>query len=134
MAGLDRMYDTRGDIENYIEQKIRELLEESMNEYQDPNWVQAATLFNQLIVPLGDYIMGGLAKLAQDIVNFAEQNNVQAIYQDIPGLYNQKIVDGKSIENDKLPEKKQVIKYDEIVENIKKWIENQKKREKEFNT
>ena len=134
MAGLDEMYDARGDIENYIEQKIRDLLEKSMNEYQDPNWVQAATLFKQLIVPLDDYIMGGLVKLAQDIVNIAEQNNTQAIYQDIPGLYNQKIVDGKSIENDKLPDNIQVIKYDEIVDNIKKWIENQKKREKEFNT
>ena len=134
MAGLDNMYDARGDIENYIEQKIRDLLEKSMNEYQDPNWVQAATLFKQLIVPLDYYKMGGLAKLAQDIVNFAEQNNTQVIYQDIPGLYNQKIVDGKSIENDKLPDNIQVIKYDEIVDNIKKWIENQKKLKKEFNT
>ena len=31
MAVLDRMYDTRGDIENYIEQKIGELLEEPMS-------------------------------------------------------------------------------------------------------
>jgi len=133
MAGLDRMYDTRGDIENYIEQKIRDLLEESMNEYQDPNWVQAATLFKQLIVPLDNYIMGGLVKLAQDIINNAEQNNAQVIYQDIPGMYNQKTVDGKWIENDKLPDNIQVMKYDKIVDNIKKWIENQKELKKEFN-
>ena len=73
MAGLDRMYDTRGDIQNYIEQKIRELLEEPMNEYQDPSWVQAATLFEQLIVPLDIYIMDGLLNLAHDIVNITEK-------------------------------------------------------------
>ena len=37
-------YDAQGDIQNYIEQKIRGLLEDPMNEYQDPNWVQAALL------------------------------------------------------------------------------------------
>ena len=131
MAGLDNMYDTRGDIEEYIEQKIRDLLEESMNEYQDPNWVQAATLFEQLIVPLDIYIMDRLVKLAQDIINNAELNNVQVIYQDIPGMYNQKTLDGKSIENDKLPDNIQVRKYDEIVDNIKKWIENQKELKKD---
>lgn len=72
MAGLDRMYDTRGDIQGYIEHKIRELLEEPMNEYQDPNWVQAATLFEQLIVPLDIYIKDGLLNLAYDIVKKAE--------------------------------------------------------------
>ena len=73
MAGLDRMYDTRGDIQNCIEQKIRELLEEPMNEYQDPSGVQAATLFEQLIVPLDIYIMDGLLNLAHDIVNITEK-------------------------------------------------------------
>jgi len=37
MAGLDRMHDAGGFIQQYIEQKIRELLEDPMNEYQDPN-------------------------------------------------------------------------------------------------
>ena len=40
MAGLDMMYDARGFIQDYIEKQIRELLEDPMNEYQDPNWVQ----------------------------------------------------------------------------------------------
>jgi len=134
MAGLDNMYDTKGDIENFIEQQIRDLLEDPMNEYQDPNWVQAATLFNQLIVPMDLYIRGGMVNLAQNIVNIAEQNNTRVFYQDIPGMYNKKTLDGKSIENDNLPDNMQVRKYDEIVNNVKQWIENQKKLEKEFNT
>ena len=33
--------DALGVIENFIEEKIRGLLEYPMNEFQDPNWVQA---------------------------------------------------------------------------------------------
>jgi len=105
-----------------------------MNEYQDPNWIQAATLFEELIVPLDVYIMDGLFKLAQDIVKKVEQNNNQVIYKDIPGMYNQKALDVKSIENDKLPDDIQIIKYDGIVDNIKKWIEQQKELEKFYKT
>ena len=51
MAGDDHKADTKGDITNYIEGKVRNLLEYDMNEYQDPAWVQAAELFNEIVVP-----------------------------------------------------------------------------------
>ena len=51
MAGDDQKVDTQGDIGNYIEQKVRDLLEYDMNEYQDPVWIQAAELFNEIVVP-----------------------------------------------------------------------------------
>ncbi len=57
MTGLDKMKDARGLIQNYIEQKIRELLEDPMNEYQDPNWVQTALLFEQVVIPCEGYTM-----------------------------------------------------------------------------
>jgi len=44
MAGDDHKADTKGAITNYIERKVRNLLEYDMNEYQDPAWVQAAEL------------------------------------------------------------------------------------------
>ena len=133
MAGLDRMYDTRGDIENYIEQKIRELLEEPMNELQDPNWVQAATLFEQLIVPLDIYIMEGLLNLASDIVKKAEKNNNRVVYQDIsPSLYNQKVIDSTPLDLDNLPEGINIIDYNSIIDKIKKWMEHQKELKKTY--
>ena len=80
MAGLDKMYDARGFIQNYIAQQIRSLLEDPMNDYQNPNWVQAALLFEQVVVPCEGYWMDSLYDLAMDIIKKAEQNNNKAIY------------------------------------------------------
>ena len=71
MAGLDRMFDACGYIQQYIEQKIRELLEEPMNEYQDPNWVQATLLFEQNVIPCESYIMDDLYDLARESNNIS---------------------------------------------------------------
>ncbi|KKM88293.1 hypothetical protein LCGC14_1260210 [marine sediment metagenome] len=73
MAGLDKMKDARDYIQNYIEQKIRELLEESMNEYQDSNWVQAALLFEQAVAPCEYYFEENLYILGKEIVKKAEK-------------------------------------------------------------
>jgi len=132
MAGLDEMFDVRRDILDYIELKIRKLLDDPLNEFQDPNWVQAATLFEQLIVPLDIYIMDGLFSVAQNIVKKAEKNKKQVIYVSNPEMYNQEILDLQSIENDLFSDGPQIIKYDGIVDNIKKWIKHQKELKKEY--
>ena len=108
MAGFDKMYDARGFIQNYIEQKTRGLLEDPMNEYQEPNWVQAALLFEQVVVPCERYWMEALYDLAEDIIKKAEQNNNRTIYQRIPGMYNEKILDANSIDYNSLPDKVEI--------------------------
>ena len=132
MAGLDRMFDARGYIQNYIEQKIRELLEDPMNEYQDPNWVQAALLFDQTVIPCERYIMDELYVLANDIVKVAEQNNNKVIYQQISGMYNEKIVDGNSPNIISQSEDMRIAKYDENIENIKNWMRKKEKNKAEL--
>jgi len=132
MAGLDEMFNDRREILDYMEHKIRRLLDEPLNEFQDPNWVQAATLFEQMIIPLDIYIMNGLLNLAQDIVKKAENNKNQVMYVSNLEMYNQEILDVHSIETAPYPEGIQIIKYDEMVNNIKKWIEHQKDLEKEY--
>jgi len=128
MAGLDMMYDARGSIQNYIEEQIRGLLEDPMNEYQDPNWVQAALLFDQVVVPCEAYMMDWLYDLAKDIVKKAEQNNNRVIYQGIPGMYNEKIVDANSVDINNLPDSVEIRDYEEIINHIKKWMEDFKSR------
>jgi len=59
MAGHDHKVDTRGNIANYIERKIRDLLEYDMNEYQDPEGVQAAELFSEIVVSCVGYYSEG---------------------------------------------------------------------------
>jgi len=123
MAGLDRMYDARGFIQKYIEEQIRGLLEDPMNEYQDPNWVQAALLFVQVVIPCEAYMMDWFYGLAKDIVNKAEQNNNRVIYQGIPGMYNEKILDPISVDINDLADNAEIRDYEEIINTIKKWRE-----------
>ncbi len=123
MAGLDRMFDTRVDIQGYIEHKIRGLLEEELNEYQDPNWVQAATLFRQVVVPCEDYMWEPLYDLAKEIITRAKSNKNRVVYRDIsPRLYNQAVVDSDSIDVDNVPEGFDIVEYDSTIESIEKWM------------
>ena len=122
MAGLDMMYDAQGFIQEFIEKKIRELLEDPMNEYQELNWVQAALLFERVVAPCEDYTYDSLYALAQDIVKKAEQNGNMAVYQVIPGMYNEKIINPTSIDVNNLPEGVEVREYKSTVKNIKKWM------------
>jgi len=119
MAGNDHKHNTKWDIANYIQQKIRGLLEDDMNEYQDPAWVQAAELFKGVVVPIEIFYSGGLYNLGRDIVEEAERNGCQVLYQKIPGMYNVKQVsrDGFS--------KEEFDKFDcsKTINSIKTWLQ-----------
>ena len=119
MAGDDHKHNTKWDIANYIEQKIRGLLEYEMNEYQDPAWVQAAELFNEIVVPIEIFYSGGFYNLGTDIVGEAEKNGCQVLYQKIPEMYNVKQVsrDGFSREG--------FDKFDclKTINSIKTWLQ-----------
>ena len=127
MAGLDMMFDACGFIQQYIEQRIRELLEDPMNELQDPNWVQAALLFERAVVPCEEYRAEELYKLADDIVKKAEEHKSRVVYQPISGMYNEIIIDSDSIDVNNLPDDIRAVDYDKNIENIKKWMEEQDK-------
>lgn len=116
------MYDAQGDIQLYIEKKVRELLEDPMNEYQDPNWVQAATLFSRVVVPCENYMYESLYKLAKDIIKKSELHHNQVVYQNIPRMYNQKVVDPNDTTEDC-----EVFNYDPLIDLIKKWMTDYKK-------
>jgi hypothetical protein len=124
MAGTDHLFDVRYEIEDFIERKIRGLLEDPMNELQDPNWVQAAILFEQTVIPCERYRLNIMRDLAKDILEKAAQNENRVIYQEIPGMYNERVVDPSLIDLNKLPDDMRLIQYDYIIVNIKKWMEN----------
>ena len=122
------MYDAQADIQGYIAKNIRELLEEDMNELQDPNWVQAATLFNYVVIPCESYIRSYLYDLAEDIVKKAEQHHNRVVYQNIsPRLYNQKVIDPNLVDQENLPDDVQIISYEDTINRIKDWMDQFKK-------
>ena len=118
MAGDDHKADAKGDITNYIERKVRELLEYEMNEYQDPAWVQAAELFNEIVVPCESYYSEGLFTLGIDIVKMAENHDCRTVYQRIPGMYNAKLVSGDDYSDHEVDS----FDYSRTVSSIKAWI------------
>lgn len=71
-----------------------------MNEYQDPAWVQAAELFNEIVVPCESYHSEGLYTLGIDLVKEAENHGCKVVYQKIPGMYNVKLVSGDEYSKD----------------------------------
>ena len=88
MAGDDHKHNYKWDFANYIERKVRELLEYDMNEQQDPAWVQAAELFNEIIVPCEVYCTSGLYALGTAIVKEGENHGCKVVHQRIPGTYS----------------------------------------------
>lgn len=123
MAGNDHLLSVRYKIEVFIADKIRELLEDPMNEFQDPNWVQAAILFEQSVVPCEEYRIDILYKLAEDIIEIATQNKNQAVYQEIPGMYNERLVDPNLIDTKNLPKDMRLMNYDKNIKKLKDWAE-----------
>ena len=120
MAGDDMKCDARGLIENFIEKKIRTLLEDPMNEFQDPNWVQAAELFAEIIVPCGAVYFAhkGLLTLAKDIVQKAKTHNCKVAYYYGKG-YN--AVAGNSREGFT---RKEEVDYSATIRKIDQWIKD----------
>ena len=123
MAGHDHKVDTRGYIANYIEEKVRSLLEYDMNEYQDPAWVQAAELFNEVVVPCESYYSEGLYILGMDIVKEAETHGCRTVYQKIPGTSNVKVVAEGDYSDDNFDK----FDYSKTVHSIRNWIAQNEK-------
>ncbi len=118
MAGDDHKADAKGNIANYIEQKVRDLLEYDMNEYQNPAWVQAAELFNEIVVPCESYYSEGLYTLGIDIVKEAENHGCRVAYRRIPGMYNVKLISGDDYSDDEID----TFDYSKTFNSIKAWI------------
>ncbi|MBA7534534.1 hypothetical protein ES705_26782 [subsurface metagenome] len=118
MAGDDHKVDTKAHIENYIERKIRDLLEYDMNEYQDPAWVQIAELFNEIVVPCENNFLEGLYTLEIAVVKEAENHGCQAVYQRIPGMFNVNLVSGDEYSDNEVDK----FDYSRTVNSIKAWI------------
>ena len=124
MAGDDHKADTKRDITNYIERKVRNLLEYDMNKYQDPAWGQVAELFNEIVVPCESYYSKGLITLGNDIVKEVENHGCQTVYQRIPGTYNAERVSG----DDNSDQEVEIYDCSRTINSIKAWIAYKEER------
>lgn len=123
MAGSDHKFDVRGNIVNIVALKIRELLETPLNEYQDPAWVQAAESFVEIVTPCETYSSRSLYDLGVDIAKEAEKCGNRAMYQAIPGMYNERLVPDSISAGDDV----RTVDYSKTIESIKSWLSNYEK-------
>ena len=101
---------------------MRKLFTMDMNEYQDPTWVQAAELFDEVVVPCESYHSEGFYTLGIDIVKEAEKHGCKEAYQKIPGMYNVKLASGQESSKGQVEE----FDYSATMGSIKEWIARMK--------
>ncbi|NGX32192.1 MAG: hypothetical protein K1060chlam4_00233 [Candidatus Anoxychlamydiales bacterium] len=120
MADFDKLSDTKGIIINYIEERGRELFYGGGTEYDFSLWIQAALLFEQIIIPCDYYIPETLLEFAQDVINEAKSHECKVERYQIND-------DGKKVNAE-------VWDYGEIVAKIIEWINKEKDFKKEMKT
>ncbi len=72
MADFDNLSDTKGTIINFIEERARELFHGGGTEFDFSPWIQAALLFEHLIIPAKYYVPESLLEFAQDVIKQAK--------------------------------------------------------------
>lgn len=102
MAGSDCKFDAKMEISDFIERKVRGLLESDMSDFDDPAWVQATELFTEVVVPCKNLYSEGLIALGFDIVREAEKHGCRVAFQTNSGT--------------------EVSDYMETVDLIKTWV------------
>ena len=74
MADFDKLSDTKGTIINFIEEQVRELFYGGGTEYDFSTWIQAALLFEKIIIPCDYYVPDTLLEFAQEVINEAKSH------------------------------------------------------------
>ena len=117
MADFDKLSDTKGRIINYIEERVRELFNGRTTEYDFSLWVQAALLFEHVIIPCNYYVPETLLEFAQDVINEAKPHECK--------IERYQVKEGKKVNI-------QVFDYGETISKIIEWVNEEKKIKEEM--
>ena len=111
MADFDKLSDTKGTIINFIEERVRELFYGGGTEYDFSPWIQAAQLFEQVIIPCDYYVPETLLEFAQDVINEAKSHECK--------VKRYQVKDGKKVNAE-------VFDYSETISKIIEWLNEEK--------
>ncbi len=117
MADFDKLSDTKGIIINFIEERGRELFYGGGTEYDFSLWIQAALLFEQLIIPCDYYVPETLLEFAQDVINEAKSHECK--------VERYQVKDGKKVNTE-------VWDYGETISKIIEWLNEEKSFKEEI--
>lgn len=111
MADFDKLSDTKGTIINFIEERVRELFYGGVTEYDFSPWIQAALLFEQVIIPCDYYVPETLLEFAQNVINEAKSHECK--------VERYQVKDGKKVNVE-------VWEYGETISKIIEWLNEEK--------
>ena len=117
MADFDKLMDAKGTIINFIEERVRELFYEGGTESDFSLWIQAALLFEQVIIPYNYYVPETLLEFAQDVINEAKSHECK--------VERYQVKDGKKVNAE-------VWDYDKTISKITKWVNEEKSFKEEI--
>ena len=112
MADFDKLSDTKGTIINFIEERGRELFYGGGTEYDFSPWIQAALLFEQVIIPCDYYVPETLLEFAQDVINEAKSHECK--------------VERYQVNDDGRKVNAKVWDYNETISKITEWFIEEK--------
>ena len=118
MADFDKLSDTKGTIINFIEERVRELFYGGGTEYDFSPWIQAALLFEQVIIPCDYYVPETLLEFAQNVINEAKSHECKVKRYQIND-------DGKKVNAE-------VWDYGETISKIIEWLNKERRFKKEM--
>ena len=111
MADFDKLSDTKGIIINFIEERVRELFYGEGTEYDFSPWIQAALLFEQVIIPCDYYVPETLLEFAQEVIDEAKSHKCK--------VKRYQVKDGKKVNAE-------VFDYSETISKIIEWLNEEK--------
>ncbi len=117
MADFDKLSDTKGIIINFIEERVRELFYGGGTEYDFSPWIQAALLFEQVIIPCDYYVPETLLEFAQDVISEAKSHECR--------VERYQVKDGKKVNAE-------VWDYGETISKITEWLNEEKSFKEEI--
>jgi len=118
MAGFDKLSNAKGIIINFIEERVRELFYGGGTEYDFSPWIQAALLFEQVIIPCDYYVPETLLEFAQDVINEAKSHECKVERYQVNG-------DGNKVNAE-------VWDYDKTISKITEWLNEEKSFKEEI--
>ncbi len=111
MADFDKLSDRKGTIINFIEEQARELFYGGGTEYDFSLWIQAALLFEHLIIPAKYYVPESLLELAQGVIDEAKSHECK--------VERYQVKDGKKVNAE-------IWEYSETIYKITEWLDKEK--------
>ncbi len=112
MADFDKLSDRKGTIINFIEEQARELFYGGGTEYDFSLWIQAALLFEHLIIPAKYYVPESLLEFAQIVIEEAKSHECKVERYQVND-------DGKKVNAE-------IWEYSETISKITEWLDEEK--------